>query len=535
MSIEQFGESLLSDVRQRREKRERDARKRAEKEAMLGLGFTLATKVGEQVMSNKTQKFLQSESFIGNNTFFKQQLKSSQTDIADYDGNAQDPNYLYNKYLPQTLASFQAIAPANASPTDIKSQAMLATQRQVEERLKALTKERIEAARLLVEGANNDPNAYREAALKDRSKTPADALARSIGSFITGGTTHDSALATDLYSKSEAYKNLYVQDPNAAMSTVQLMQKLKNDGVTFQEANITYGERFTRKDTDLFTGKTVDSTAVELLQNGKTWGYQDSEGNRISYLTESQQTRQQTRRRVVPDKDAALVIEQDFARTITEDQQERLADIAVGQFGKDFATQAEADAAKQLMYGNLQINSTLLEREMGLSPRQAMTVAAEMEIIRQQVMRGGQTGFDFNDPTTQVIGFETETNSTSVSPMLAIAAIDSLQANNVLGMNTTAYENLRKDFELAYSDPNNPNVREFKKTFKELDIPTQTDMVKFLRQFPTFTQERIDEETGEARPSILRFLLDEYQHFNTDAILEMHTTNPQTGRSYNVK
>ena len=534
MSIEQFGESLLSDVRQRREKRERDARKRAEKEAMLGLGFTLATKVGEQVMSNKAQAFLQSEPFIANNTYFKQQLKNSQTDITDYDGDAQDPNYLVNKYLPQTLATYQAVAPASASPTDIKSQAMLAAQRMAEERKKALTKERINAARLLVEGANNDPNAYREATLKGQSKTPADALARSIGSFITGGTTHDSALATDLYSKSEAYKNLYVQDPNAAMSTVQLMQKLKNDGVTFQEANITYGERFTRKDTDFF-GKTTESTAVELLQNGKTWGYQDSEGNRISYLTESQQTRQQTAQQVVPDKDAALVIEQDFARTITEDQQERLADIAVGQFGKDFATQAEADAAKQLMYGNLKINSTLLEGEMGLSPRQAMTVAAEMEIIRQQVMRGGQTGFDFNDPTTQVIGFETETNSTSVSPMLAIAAIDSLQANNVLGMNTTAYENLRKDFELAYSDPNNPNVREFKKTFKELDIPTQTDMVKFLRQFPTFTQERIDEETGEAKPSILRFLLDEYQHFNTDAILKMHTTNPYTGRSYNVK
>lgn len=64
MSIEQFGESLLGDIRKRREQRDRQLRKQQERQAMLGLGVKLATKIGNERLASKTQDFLKKEPFL---------------------------------------------------------------------------------------------------------------------------------------------------------------------------------------------------------------------------------------------------------------------------------------------------------------------------------------------------------------------------------------------------------------------------------------------------------------------------------------
>ena len=46
MAIQQFGESLLGDIRKRRQDEERRNRKRADREALLGRGVGLAGKIG---------------------------------------------------------------------------------------------------------------------------------------------------------------------------------------------------------------------------------------------------------------------------------------------------------------------------------------------------------------------------------------------------------------------------------------------------------------------------------------------------------
>lgn len=61
MAIEQFGESLLTDIRKRREDEQRRMRKREEREAMLGLGVGLAAKIGNEMLANKTSNFLNNE------------------------------------------------------------------------------------------------------------------------------------------------------------------------------------------------------------------------------------------------------------------------------------------------------------------------------------------------------------------------------------------------------------------------------------------------------------------------------------------
>jgi len=63
MAIQQFGESLLGDIRKRRQDEERRNRKRADREALLGLGVGLAGKIGNEMLANKTQDFLKKEEF----------------------------------------------------------------------------------------------------------------------------------------------------------------------------------------------------------------------------------------------------------------------------------------------------------------------------------------------------------------------------------------------------------------------------------------------------------------------------------------
>ena len=58
MSIQPFAQSLLSDVRKRREERERNLRKQQERNELLGLVGGLAVKIGNETLANKTVNFL---------------------------------------------------------------------------------------------------------------------------------------------------------------------------------------------------------------------------------------------------------------------------------------------------------------------------------------------------------------------------------------------------------------------------------------------------------------------------------------------
>lgn len=82
MAIQQFGESLLSDIRSRRAREEKRMRKEEEKQAIIGLGVTLAGKIGNQVLSNKMDTFLQNEQILAENSQFKTASK-----VADYWSN----------------------------------------------------------------------------------------------------------------------------------------------------------------------------------------------------------------------------------------------------------------------------------------------------------------------------------------------------------------------------------------------------------------------------------------------------------------
>ena len=88
MAIRDFGTSLLADVRQRKDAQARDARNRAKKQqrkdALQGLLFKGAMSIGNQVLANKNEKFLQNENFYARNAKLQSNVAENNKVLNDW-------------------------------------------------------------------------------------------------------------------------------------------------------------------------------------------------------------------------------------------------------------------------------------------------------------------------------------------------------------------------------------------------------------------------------------------------------------------
>jgi hypothetical protein len=109
MAIEEFGESLLSNVREQNERLARKERKREEKYATYGLGLNLAKTMGNQILAEKTQDFLSNEKIISARTNQNKAITFANTFIQEQNaiGNKDIGVYFYDKIKPQVEAELQ--------------------------------------------------------------------------------------------------------------------------------------------------------------------------------------------------------------------------------------------------------------------------------------------------------------------------------------------------------------------------------------------------------------------------------------------
>lgn len=78
MAIQQFGESLLSDIRKRNKQEAKRLRKEEEKQAIIGLGASLIGNIGNKYLAEKTKTFLQNEDIYAANVQQKNALKNKE-------------------------------------------------------------------------------------------------------------------------------------------------------------------------------------------------------------------------------------------------------------------------------------------------------------------------------------------------------------------------------------------------------------------------------------------------------------------------
>ncbi len=103
MAIRDFGESLLADVRKRKDDQAREARERAKsqerKNVLQGLLFKGAVSIGNQVLTNKNKKFLQNENYYARNAKLKSNIAANNKALNDWNTSlayedGQDAYYL---------------------------------------------------------------------------------------------------------------------------------------------------------------------------------------------------------------------------------------------------------------------------------------------------------------------------------------------------------------------------------------------------------------------------------------------------------
>lgn len=183
MAIQQFGESLLSDIRSRRAKEEKRLRKEEEKQAILGLGVGLLGKIGNEVLADKTSSFLQNEQIFAARAQQKAAAQNA-ANIFATEKAVQASGMSYEDYFSKAMRpEFEARAKTELD-MDVTGPAG-AYESLVSKKVRELAEQQAEAHRTALELAN------KVSSTEDFDATVAinakKARPSSVGSLITGG------------------------------------------------------------------------------------------------------------------------------------------------------------------------------------------------------------------------------------------------------------------------------------------------------------------------------------------------------------
>ena len=97
MAIEEYGKSLLADVRKRKDDEARKARKREEKNALTAFAIKGAVSIGNSMLKDKANVFLEGEQFMRENMEFKKGYNIS-NDVLTQEKLARDNKLGYDAY-----------------------------------------------------------------------------------------------------------------------------------------------------------------------------------------------------------------------------------------------------------------------------------------------------------------------------------------------------------------------------------------------------------------------------------------------------
>lgn len=153
MAIEEFGKSLLSNVREQNRKRARQERRRADRDVFTKILTGVAGNVAGRFLTNKANNFLQNESVLNSQVLFKnanagrEQLQAVQQKI-DSTANGDYLQYFTNQIKPVFEENYKN----QADLDEIGTQAYDAY---ISEQVKTLATERAEKFKLAYEASKN--------------------------------------------------------------------------------------------------------------------------------------------------------------------------------------------------------------------------------------------------------------------------------------------------------------------------------------------------------------------------------------------
>jgi hypothetical protein len=487
MAIEQLGESLLSDIRNRNERAAKKARKKEEKDALLGLGVSLAGMVGNQILESKANAFFNNEENLQKRLQVKNNYLVAEQDVTDYTNYQKDGlKYLYDRSYADVLKALQMQAPAGTSQAQIAHIAHVNTMSLAEEKAKAL-EERYEAASEFIQASKADPLAYDKALLKSRPTTVAGYLKKGLAGIFAGGSeaAQDKTNAQFLKGKADAYYKIRSEgiQPRQAFETIlnsNESRDWKKQPPTIELRDIKVTNEF---------GEEV-TTTVQVARDSVTRAVistYDLNGNEVSTGTSFNETKRNVQ--TIPNTAISNVQMQTLKNTSSktlEVFETYVNEVLV----KDSEDKDRIKAATKQVYGEILLGSKALQRRIPDMPEGVATqLSAEMQALNIKNKMVDTAGpFSFEKLEVQP-GKDLFLAEDSYSPFLALAALEELETRSKggerLSFSRETLSNLRANITAQMVSPE--GQKELGKIFTNMSESSKKNYFDWMSQYKVFT------------------------------------------------
>jgi len=433
MAIQQVGESLLSDIRKRNQQEAKRLRKEEEKQAILGLGVSLAGMVGNNILESKVQNFMTNENTLKDRVMFKTNYTQAEKDVTEYNNYLSNGfQYLYDQALAPVTQAIKLAAPAGASQTQmnqlIHNEAMKRA-KEAENNLKA----RYDSASKFIQSAGADPMAYDKALLKQQPRTVAEYITKGIGGLFSGGnatTALDKSNSEFLKDKATSYQTLRQENigPKPALDLVQHYQ----DTVDWQKAPPKIETKEITVSDEFGNDKKITGQLLTDSVTGKSLGFYDLNGNPVNVTTGEFGL---TKRRIqsIP-QESIDQVQMDVMQNVSQDTLNVFKTYTEEVLVNKSEDKERITAAKKQVYGEILVSSKALQKRFNFTDDVAIQLASEMQAINIQnkIIDTSSMFNPFENLEVQP-GKDLFLTKDTYSPFLALAALEKLEKQSESG------------------------------------------------------------------------------------------------------
>lgn len=450
MAIRDFGTSLLANVRERKDSQARNARKRAKKEqrkdALQGLLLKGAISIGNQVLANKNEKFLQNENFYARNAKLKTNIAENNKVLNDWNTSLTYEGGQDEYYNAMALAKVETMPVAEQFKIKNPDQynAYVRTySRELGQIMKENAQNNFEKASANVEKwAANPQEGFKKSILNGKPRNVSEMFTLPLVNLFSGNDerTPDQAAIDSIESEkglasqgkveAKELKNIYEQTNNFefALDSAEEIKKFKDSFVAGTEllppSTPTKGEIIKVKVEGGF-GTMVEKSAYKLMLGDQLVGLLDiSTGKPITNAVQNSSA-----------NEAAQTVPSVIIEGIREVHREALiseADVKdfknhKSQLLSDDSSDKEKDAFNQNYFGKIAITRNTLDAKFnsvaGWNSTFATTMAVQIGIENLKAIKDDKFG--------RAVSFKTNasllTGDDQYSPVLALKALIALE------------------------------------------------------------------------------------------------------------
>jgi hypothetical protein len=450
MAIRDFGTSLLANVRERKDSQARNARKRAKKEArkdaLQGLLLKGAISVGNTVLANKNDKFLQNENFYARNAKLKTNVAENNAALNSWNTSLTYEGGQDEYYNAKALAKIQTMPVAEQfklNNPDQYNSYMHTYSSELGQIMKENAQANFEKASANVEAWGDNPEkAFKKSVLKGKPQNVTEFFTLPLVNLFSGNDerTPDQAAINSIESEkglasqgkvdTKEVKNIYEQTNNFefALDSAEEIKKFKDSFVAGTEllppSTPTKGEIITINVAGSF-GKMQEKSVYTLMLGDQLVGLLDvGTGKPITNAVQNSSA-----------NEAAQTVPSEIIEGIREVHREALISKANVEAFKDYKSQMlsddssekEKDAFNQNYFGKTAITRKTLNAKFnsvaGWSPTFATTLAVQIGIENLNAIKDDKLGRADSFKTNNSL----LTGDDQYSPVLALKALIALE------------------------------------------------------------------------------------------------------------